>query len=334
MREVGAALVVSFAHVWDFTRATDEATRRRVGAAVDSFPLAVFMTDDPTRGERDNLQAYGERDDWRGPPSDLLPQQLKAIVVTDFAGEALLNTTVVPQVEQLVGASMQMTEAEAFAREVARDAAVAPAKDATVQAFELLAHAESADELLAFVRAEQLKPAGAAAQVEANWPQTEAAVRAQWAAFAPMRKQFQAQFGAGEVAAERAARLMLNKSGLSSINFAGANIRGDASRRTEIMAWLSPGLALVAALAQRHDKNVARDPRYSDRADLEHMKYVPYVDLATVDAANFEVVSRLRSKLRCPRQVRVLRNPQKGSNASAALEEVIASIRALSGNSP
>ncbi len=334
MREVGAALVISFAHVWDFARGTDEATRLRVSGSLNAFPAVVFLRQDPTSFERENLREYGGRDDWQRDPSELLPRQIEAQLVEDFAAEVLLNPEIVSIAEQVVAVAMQATDADASARTSERqDAGAAPPRGLKVQAFAALTRAEPAADMLAFVRAQfETYPPEKRAEGEAAWPQIEAQINAMWLAIAPLLPQMRQAIEG--LPADRIGRLMVNKSGLSAIGFAGANIRGDDARRAEVMAWLSPGLAIVAALAERNAKNIGRTLRYSDRADLEHVKFVPYVDLATVDAANFDVLGKLRAALRCPRAAIVERNPSGGADAAAALGALVSKIRALGAVSP
>ncbi len=82
-----------------------------------------------------------------------------------------------------------------------------------------------------------------------------------------------------------------------------------------------PGQVLGYRVSLGRRRNVRRVPRQSDLLYHDHVKHMPYVDIATCDAGTLHEVSNLAPKMKLPRHPAVFQTGRLG--------EVAANIRAL-----
>jgi hypothetical protein len=85
------------------------------------------------------------------------------------------------------------------------------------------------------------------------------------------------------------------------------NLRASLNPRSDTT---TRGQYLSARLSGSFVQNIQRRPRPSDVVDFGHVSHLPYVDIATCDAASLEGVRRHLGRITCPRSVKLFRNSQ------------------------
>lgn len=116
-----------------------------------------------------------------------------------------------------------------------------------------------------------------------------------------------------------------NAVGLSSAPVRAITFRGGFEAWLAVAREVAPGQYLHVMLTRRKQQDLKRVPLGSDLADgYSHAAVLPYVDTATVDATNFAVLDIEAKKARCPRLLRLLKNPGQKSLAPivAALGDI------------
>jgi hypothetical protein len=119
---------------------------------------------------------------------------------------------------------------------------------------------------------------------------------------------------------EATARLVSRRPELLSVGFAGADIRGGDDRWNALTSRVAPGLAIVAALSRNKRKNAARRVKGGDPADVLHVAFIPYMDLATIDAENLSAIEPILRLAQPRRNGAVITNP--GRNLGPLIAKV------------
>ena len=74
------------------------------------------------------------------------------------------------------------------------------------------------------------------------------------------------------------------------------------------LALERPGIFFQRALRNGRRQNVTRNSKRSDLVDLQHVQFLPYVDVLTTDRENVAVLVRALPQARCGRSAKLMRN--------------------------
>lgn len=106
----------------------------------------------------------------------------------------------------------------------------------------------------------------------------------------------------------------------AQLGFAGLRTPGGFERWLETARLEAPGMYVVAALLKAQVRNVQRQPQQGDRMDFFHAFILPFVDVATIDRANFPALSRALLETQTARGRVALKNP--GADLRALVQAV------------
>jgi len=340
MREVGASLILSLAHVWDFCNNTDDATKQRVATAIDAFPSRMLIADSPEATEREALDRIGDGAEFDADTYAPPHWQGRLFQARDFM--RVCEPKVMDAADRFITCVRALTEAHRLGVQARRASTSGPSaqkqeRDAVRAFLEGLFAAQNDEEIKALVemRLASLSPEARAASDKmlkdgfekgiAMFPPEVREQMPQWSLDLFCRAVMQTRRDAEThgITPGRAVQLAVKQPALNSVNWAGARIRGGMDRWYEIAGAVAPGMAIRVKIIEQNTGNAMRNPLHSDTADTIHVLYLPYMDLSVVDANNFSAYQSLQSKVRPRRKGVVVKDPGRD------LRPLIQRIRSL-----
>jgi hypothetical protein len=307
MRAVDGLLVVSFAHIWDFSNHTDHGTRTRVSHAIDAFPRAGILLTDPGEQEREDLRQNGDSDEGLRDDLPLELRSLRLELVSDFQRQVFDNAKLIAGVEQLVDVGLKFVEAERQAKLAGLAAVPKPPRTFVEECLAILLSADDLEEAISRVSVLSDSISDPPMPIESR-QQIDLQLRALWPSISASREILPNNGGA-PLSPETTARLVSRRPELVTVGFAGAEIRGGEERWNALAAKVAPGLAIVAALARNKRRNAARKVKGGDPPDALHVAFIPYMDLATIDGENLSAIEPTLRLMRPRRHGTVISNP-------------------------
>lgn len=259
-----AAIVWSVSHPWDYYPGADEATKERIIDAMNEFPLVVGSYVDPRQLEP------RPRD---GPTPDL---DLRRIV--DMRD--LLNHPAATEALAAAAPVVQMVhEAEQASLEAMRASRATPiaGKDKRVYVDALVSVVTSGDPRAMSNLIDELIDLGEKQQEVEIDPAVRAAIHDQLVPVVEMMKQ---------------AKDMYPELDTNALLQHMRNTIDPSLHET------SPGQYAQGLLRQAKRRNVGRNSKRSDPVDLEHVLYLPYVDVFTTDRENVSILQKELPKIR------------------------------------
>lgn len=299
MRDVGALLLVVPPHLSDLWPSTDTATRSRWQSAINAFPRKAVTLVLPAAAEKAALDAA-----LAG--CHLPPQEPDLIIeeVVIFRLEDLVDG----ETDRLLTTQGGFASRSAEAQQVGHDAARADGHDQRTNVDNEFVAKVVEDLLAGRDLASMLAPHALVPDdfqlLAANLPQLVSVLRSQ------------IERHGGD--ARRAARALALGKSVSDLSWAAT--KGGHERWLALAPDIAPGEYLAYELRRRRDADHTRKSRASDLADLEHVKVVPYVDLATLDRENWAVIEELVKKVRRRRQAHVV--PNGASDLAARIRQL------------
>lgn len=168
--------------------------------------------------------------------------------------------------------------------------------------FAMLREAETIDDAIEWMRTRGVTDEGALSAMRQNLGPV-------WGAMKPLVAQHLEQFAASGKPVGTWSRLANNAPEMTLLEDLPLVTKGGLEAVKRHAQQVAPGVALRVALAAAKGRDVSRAPRESDLADTFHIPNVPYVDVATVDNANYAAIMPTLAKCSTPRPVKLLRNP-------------------------
>lgn len=292
-----AVLLVSAAHVIDISRSDDPPTQARMAAVIEAFPFKAAVVRRPQDHEKGGLDAAltGDASIDR-PTTGSLPVR-PFVRWDDFMRQEGFNHE---HLDAISTTFSRFGEAKNLSFEGRRIAQAPPEMEAAMpHILSALVQASSAEEFIARLAFALPHLPMAPSQVEAIWPIM--------ATSKPALLELAAERG---VTLESMVLKLWKRPEAVGADLAGIGVKGGYDRWMEVARHVAPGTWLSALLVKANVRNERRRPGMGDSADQEHVAYLPYVDVATVDAHNHAVLStalRQHPSL----SVRLLKNPTR-----------------------
>jgi hypothetical protein len=279
-------IVVSHAHLIDIARAEDPLTRARVVAFLDTFDCMVAPVIAPRDLEAAALDAVRT-----AAINELSADDMTFRPLTSVSNDLLAMSDDMHAYETVGGFMAQIADAERAAQAGPRlDGQISKAERRMLASMiRRVLGGEPIERLVGELEESsgvQLDPEMRALLVQVVGPQMAASLPA-----------FMKSLGEAGGTVEQFAKTAVRPGGArSDLTYAG--IKGGEERWTAIAPRVAPGTYLASQLRALRRGNLTREIKDSDGADLEHVTFLPYVDLATSDADN---VARLSKHLQVAR---------------------------------